>query len=300
MSSVTQRPVKVLLVEDDPEGSGGLRAYLDDSRGVHLDVEPVGELRDGLERLSHGGVDVILLDLALPDSAGMSTFERAHAFAPHVPIIVVTDLDDEELAVATVQGGAQDYLVRGTVEPSEVVRSIRYAIERHRLLSALRSLSLIDELTALYNRRGFLQLGEQYLKLARRSGRGGALLFLDIDRFRTINDGLGHHIGDRALLKMADILRSTVRTSDLMARLVGDEFAVLALESSTESSDGLVGRIQRTLAEFNQRGQHPYRLAASVGLARFPADGQPTVEELLEDSASAMLQTRRERPEGPP
>ncbi|HSR41006.1 MAG TPA: diguanylate cyclase, partial [Longimicrobiales bacterium] len=232
MSSAIQRPVKVLLVEHDPDGQGEMRASLEGARGMRLDVEQVGELGEGLERLSHGGVDVVLLDLFLPDGDGVATFERAHAFAPHVPIVVLTGRDDPGLAFSTVQGGAQDYLVRGAVETSEIVRSIRYALERHRLLSALRSLSLLDELTGLYNQDGFTKLGEQYLELARRSERGGALLYVDVDRFGTINEGLGHHVGDRALRKLADLLRSTVRSSDLIARLGADEFAVLALEST--------------------------------------------------------------------
>jgi diguanylate cyclase (GGDEF)-like protein len=294
MSSVTRRPIKVLLVQHDPDDqSNGIRDALDGGSEIRLDVEQVDELSAGLERLSHGGVDVVLLDLALPDSRGMTTFERTQAFAPHVPIIVVTDQDDTELALATVQGGAQDYLVRGEVKRSEIVRSVRYAIERHRLLSALRGLSLLDELTGLYNRTGFLRLGEHFLRLARRSGHGGALLFLDIDRFRTINDAFGHHVGDRALLKVTEVLQSTVRISDLIARLGGDEFAILALESTAEPIEGLSGRILAAIREFNEGGKEPYSLAATIGLTRFESDASRSVEELLEDGASEMLEARR-------
>jgi two-component system cell cycle response regulator len=296
MSSVTRRPIKVLLVKHDPDDeSNGIRDELYGSSEFGLDVEHVEELSAGLERLSHGGVDIVLLDLVLPDSQGMTTFERTHAFAPHVPIIVLTNHDDTELALATVQGGAQDYLIRGEVKGSEIVRSVRYAIERHRLLSALRGLSLLDELTGLYNRTGFLRLGEHFLRLARRSNRGGALLFFDIDRFRTINDAFGHHMGDRVLLKVAEILQSTVRISDLIARLGGDEFAILALESTAEPMDGLSGRILAAIREFNEGGKEPYHLAASIGLTRFDSDVSRSVDELLEDGAAEMLETRRHR-----
>lgn len=297
MPSVTKRPVKVLLVEHDPDGRGGLRTSLEDVQGARLDVEDVGELRAGLEHLAREGVDVVLLDLFLPDSQGVTTFERAHAFAPHVPIIVLTARDDEGLGVATVRGGAQDYLVRGEVEASEIVRSIRYAMERHRLLSDLRSLSLLDELTGLYNRRGFRQLGEQYLKLAHRSGRGGALLFVDVDRFRTINETLGHHVGDRALVGLADVFRSTVRSSDLMARLGADEFAVLALESGSETFDGLVDRIRASLDEFNGRSHEDYHLSVTIGSARFEPPDPPALEALLEEAVEAMRDARKDRTE---
>lgn len=293
MSSVTRRPIKVLLTEHDPDEQSGVGDALGQSQEIRLDVERVEELSAALERLSHGGVDVVLLDLSLPDSEGMATFERTRAFAPHVPIIVLTGESDPELSVATVQGGAQDYLVRGDVGTSEIIRSVRYAIERHRLLSALRSLSLLDELTGLYNRKGFVRLAEHYIKLARRSGRGGALVFFDIDRFRTINEALGHHVGDRALLNAADLLQSTVRTSDLVARLSGDEFAILALESTAETSDVLASRILKAVEEFNEAGKEPYTLSASLGLAHFKSEAPPPVEELLEDAASEMLEGRR-------
>ena len=145
------RPIRVLLVENDPVDLEGLRLSLAQARSGPIDLECVGELTAGLERLSQGGIDAVLLDLQLPDSEGIVTFERTYAFAPDVPIVVLTEMDDEEVAIATVQGGAQDYLVKGEVSPAMVVKSIRYAVERHRLLSALRSLSLIDDLTGLYN-----------------------------------------------------------------------------------------------------------------------------------------------------
>ena len=258
-----QRPVKILLVTSDREYLDDLRERLSAVPGGELDIEWAGELSEALARLTQGGIDAILLDLDLPDSTGMVTFERAYAFAPDVPIIVLTDEADEEVASATVQGGAQDYMVRDEVRAPALARSVRYAIERHRLLSALRSLSLIDDLTGLYNRRGFSDLGEQYLKLAKRTARGVTMVYLDLDRFKTINDSLGHHVGDRALLKVADILKATFRRSDIIARLGGDEFGVLALEASRASSELLIQRLRESVIEFNQTSSEPYQLSIS-------------------------------------
>ncbi len=131
------------------------------------------------------------MDLDLPDSEDLGTFERAYAFAPDVPIVVLTGMEDEEMALDMVKSGAQDYLVKGEVGPDLLLRSIRYAVERHHLTSALRSLSLIDDLTGLYNRRGFSDLGEQHLKLARRTARAVLLVYVDVDDLKTINDTLG-------------------------------------------------------------------------------------------------------------
>lgn len=289
-----QRPIKVLLVESDREYLEVLRERLGDVRsGAGIDMEWAGELSQALARLTQGGIDAILLDLELPDSQGMVTFDRTYAFAPDVPIIVLTNLDDESLGTGTVQGGAQDYLVKDEVSPTVLARSLRHAIERHRLLSALRSLSLIDDLTGLYNRRGFADLGEQYLKLARRTTRGVTMVFLDLDRFKTINDSLGHHVGDRALIKVADILRATFRRSDIVARLGGDEFAVLALEASGESAELLIDRLRERFREFNRASREPYQLSVSIGMARHDGDMRMRLEDLLAEADNAMYEEKR-------
>jgi diguanylate cyclase (GGDEF)-like protein len=290
------RPLSVLLVEGDPAGAERLRVMLEQSGGMdelEMRVEQATHLDGALERLAAGGIDVVLLDLELPDSEGLTTFERASAFSPDVPFIIVTDVADDRLAVGTVQGGAQDYLVRSEIRPSILARAILYAIERHRLLSALRSLSLIDDLTGLYNRRGFTELGEQYIKLAWRSGRAITLVYLDVDRFKSINDTLGHHIGDRALKRVADVLRSTFRRSDIIARLGGDEFAVLALATTGESAEWLAQRLREGVSVENASTHEPFRLAASVGVARSMGDERVSLEDLMAQADAAMYREKR-------
>ena len=288
MSQVRQRPINVLLVESDPEDLDGLRKSFAETPAGKIELEWVSELATALQRLSDGGIDAVLLDPSLRDSDGIVTFERTNAFAPDVPIIVVSDLDDDELAVSTVQGGAQDFLRKEEATPAVLARSIRYAIERHRLLSALRSLSLIDEVTNLYNGGGFADLGDQYVKLARRTQRDITLVYVDIDRFKTINDSLGHHIGDRALRKVAEILRVTFRRSDIVARLGGDDFAVLALEATGEDADALVERLRRQISDFNETSREPYRLSVSVGMARYEGEGRATLKEMLTEAIEEM------------
>jgi two-component system cell cycle response regulator len=286
------RPIRVLLVESDAQYIGEVRDGLSKSDAAALEIEDVAELSHALARLSQGGIDAILLSLDLVDSQGMVTFDRAYAFAPDVPIIVLTREPDEEAAGAAVQGGAQDYLVKVETTSHMLVRAVRHAIERHRLFSALRSLSLIDDLTGLYNRRGFTDLGEQYLKLARRSGRGVTMVYLDLDRFKTINDSLGHHVGDRALLRVADILRATFRRSDIIARLGGDEFGVLALEAADESSELLVQRLRERVVDFNRSSPEPYQLSVSIGMAHHDDDLRVRLEDMVAEADSAMYREK--------
>ena len=290
---MSTRPLHVLLIEPEEASADRIRGFLEGPEETLFRVDQVSGLSAGLEKLSHGGIDVILLDLELPDSEGLVTFERMYAFAPDVPIVVLTEIDDDELALASVQSGAQDFLVQREVTATVLTRSIRYAVERHRLLSALRSLSLIDDLTGLYNRRGFSDLGEQYLKLARRTGRSATLIFLDVDRFKTINDTLGHHMGDRALLRIADILRQTFRRSDIIGRLGGDEFAVLAPESSGDPPEVLVHRVKGAVKDFDSSSPEPYRLSVSVGVARFDGDALVRLDDLLAEADSAMYEEKR-------
>lgn len=286
------RPIKLLLVDSDEDYLDRLQKELGEAHPGDVELEWVSELSQALARLTHGGSDVVLLSLDLPDSQGMVTFDRAYAFAPDVPILILSNEPDEDAAVSAVQGGAQDYLVKSEVGSATLVRAVRHAIERHRLFSALRSLSLIDDLTGLYNRRGFTDLGEQYLKLARRSGRGVTMVFLDLDRFKTINDSLGHHVGDRALLKVADILRATFRRSDIIARLGGDEFGVLALEAADESSEWLVERLRERVVEFNESSPEPYQLSVSIGMAHHDDDPRVRLEDMVAQADSAMYREK--------
>jgi len=295
MREIPGRPLNVLHVDPDDGHRRAVEKTLSDAENPAIEVAGERLLSSALKRLSRGGIDLVLLELELPDSEGLVTFERTYAFAPDVPIIVLTDLDDQEVATRTVQGGAQDFLGKREVEKGLLARSIRYAVERHRLLSALRSLSLIDDLTGLYNRRGFRELGAQHLKLARRMARGVLLLVLDIDRFKTINDTLGHHVGDRVLIRLAELLKATFRRSDLLARLDGDDFGVLAMQASDDDADLIVERFRERVREFNGTSREPYRLSVSLGVSLYDPEVPASLERLLERAEEELKEDRRGR-----
>jgi signal transduction histidine kinase len=143
--------VRVLLIEDNLGDVRLTQEMLAEARGACFELECADRLATGLERLAKGEVDVLLLDLRLPDSHGLETLVKAHSQAPEVPVVVLTDLDDEALAIQAVRKGAQDYLVKGQVDSNPLVRAMRYAIERKRAEEALRQRN--REL-ALLNRLG--------------------------------------------------------------------------------------------------------------------------------------------------
>ena len=129
--------IRILLVEDNPGDARLIREHLSEAEGTFYELEHVERLREALLRLDHGALDVVLLDLSLSDSQGLDTVREAHRRAPQIPIVVLTGWDDETQAVRAVQEGAQDYLIKGKVDCNLLVRSMRYAIERHRMLAEL-------------------------------------------------------------------------------------------------------------------------------------------------------------------
>ena len=144
----------------------------------------------------------------------------------------------------------------------------------------IRNLAVTDELTGLYNRRGFLTAATHQLKLAHRQGEDALLLFCDLDGLKQINDSFGHREGDLALIRAADTLEETFRDSDILARLGGDEFAVLALDASSPSRQAMVPRINESLARANAKDSR-YTLSFSIGIARFDPLNAASLGELM-------------------
>lgn len=169
---------------------------------------------------------------------------------------------------------------------------LRDISQRKQAEETIRNLSLTDELTGLYNRRGFLTLAESRLKLMQRMDQRAILLFIDLDGMKKINDNFGHQAGDQALRDTAAVLRHTFRESDIIARVGGDEFAVLALDSETGSDIVLRKRLQEN-ADGQQSNNQPYRLSLSLGVARFAPQQPMSLEALIAQADGAMYKEKQ-------
>lgn len=156
-----------------------------------------------------------------------------------------------------------------------------------------RSLSLFDELTGLHNRRGFFSLVEQQFKIANRTKEWLLLLFVDIDNLQQINDTLGHNEGDWALIDIANILRWTFRKSDIIARIGGDDFAVLATKPSNGITQLLATRLKESLKSFNIKGSRHYTLSLSIGFARYDPETPCSIEDLFARASATMGEQKR-------
>ncbi len=173
-----------------------------------------------------------------------------------------------------------------------VSTQVAQAIERKRLEEEIKNLSLTDELTGVYNRRGFTLLAEQEMKLAQRNKRGALLFFVDVDQLKKVNDTWGHAQGDLALIEVASILKEAFREADILARLGGDEFLVLAPDLSEENAAILNNRIQASLEARNRQGQRLYQLNLSMGIARYDPKVPCTVNELIAQADNLMYQQK--------
>jgi two-component system cell cycle response regulator len=168
------------------------------------------------------------------------------------------------------------------------------AIKQSLLDREIRSLAVTDELTGLYNRRGFLASAMHQLKLAHRHSQDVLILFCDMDNLKGINDAFGHREGDLAIIRAADALEKTFRDSDILARLGGDEFAVLASEASIPNRQAIVPRMDRSLEKVNAR-ESRYKLSFSIGIARFDPDVACSLGELMARADQDMCANKKHR-----
>jgi len=176
-----------------------------------------------------------------------------------------------------------------------VVKASGYLADRERVLEELRTLSLSDELTGLYNRRGFFVLAEQQIKIAHRAERRLLLVSADLDGLKRINDGFGHHEGDRALADAAQILRETFRESDIIGRIGGDEFVVLITDRPDVGPEVLARRLADNVARHNSRVNRPYPFSISAGIVAVDPRQPRSLAELLVAADQAMYADKKSR-----
>jgi len=172
---------------------------------------------------------------------------------------------------------------------------VRDITRRKRVEEELRALSLRDELTGLYNRRGFLTLAEQQLKVANRVRKVMLLMFADLDDMKHINDAFGHQEGDRALIEIGQILKKTFRESDIVARFGGDEFAVLSLETPDSGTGILANRLREHLDYHNRYENRPYELSVSVGISRYDPENPVDLHDLIVNADKVMYEQKNAR-----
>jgi diguanylate cyclase (GGDEF)-like protein/PAS domain S-box-containing protein len=289
---MSQKLTRVLIIEDNEDDIWLVNEFLSQLVPRKYELHSSFKLSDALNRLENEVYDLILLDLNLPESKGEETLLDSRITDLDYPIIVLTGLNDEALALKAVQAGAQDYLVKGEFDDKVLARSIDYAIERHQLKKQILEASYTDPLTGLYNRKGFNALAEQQRKLAQRNQSEFLFFFIDVDDLKNINDSFGHQKGDQALEYTAQILRNTFRDSDILGRAGGDEFIVLMVDTNIDDSDVILRRFESERTKIFSTVED-YELTFSIGQSAWSFNEQKTLDELLGEADAAMYTHKR-------
>jgi diguanylate cyclase (GGDEF)-like protein len=285
--------MKILLVEDDSDDAQFLRASLLQHNGS-VSVTRTSLIKDGVAALDSDRFDVVLLDLNLPDGRGAECVTKIQEADAFVPIVVLSGHGDEDYAVEILNRGVQDYLVKWEGDGRIILRAIRYAIERKRAEVKLNYLARYDSLTRIPNRQYLRDQLDQATTRAVRRGRTMALLVLDLDRFKVVNETLGHEAGDVLLREVVQRLTTSVRDGDVLARLGGDEFAVLLEDVEGPLEVEAVARsIGGAFREPFEAGGRQISVTASVGVTVCPADGADPIA-LLNNAGMAMHQAKEQ------
>ena len=236
-----------------------------------------------------------------PDNRILSIGRRKHLRKETVETVLCSAFDSEDAELDVILHALSDLsksIWLGTVNPeaadATLIRAAFWAVQKSLDDHEVRSLAITDDLTGIFNRRGFLASATQQLKLAHRDMQNVLLFFLDLNNLKGINDSFGHREGDLALIRTADALEKTFRESDVLARLGGDEFAVLALEASNPDIGLIRSRLEENLEQANT-GEFQYRLALSVGIARYDPQSPVSIGELMDTADQDMYKHKNQQ-----
>ncbi|MEA2158759.1 MAG: hypothetical protein QOD66_1139 [Solirubrobacteraceae bacterium] len=288
----TTQPVRVLVVEHDARAALLLGEMLRTSWTERLVIAQTQRLGDATQELVEHGATCVLLDLSLPGSDALSSVEEIRSAAPDAAIVALAEREDEEVALEAIRAGAQDLLVKTELSPALLRRSVRYAIERKRSEVHLAELALHDPLTGLPNRALFLDRLGVALDRSRRTNASVAVLFLDVDNFKGVNDTLGHAAGDVVLSELAARLSAMLRPMDTVARFGGDEFTLLFEDLSSEREVVLIAeRISHAATIPIKLDDGEAAVTVSIGIA-VVADPSIAPETAIREADAAMYRAK--------
>jgi diguanylate cyclase (GGDEF)-like protein len=286
----------VLVVEDDEDYAFLIQTMLSKASSPKFEVAHAGRLAAAREHLLEFPSSCVLLDLSLPDARRLQALMQLRAVAPDVPIVVLSGLDEELIAVRALQEGAQDYLMKATVDPHALGRSISYAIERKQAELAVADETLHDSLTGLPSRALFLDRLGQALTRSKRNRSRVAVMLLDLKDFKLLNDTLGQAVGDELLIGVAGRLRKVLKETDTVARYGDDKFAILC-EGVLHERAAARGaeRLQTAIgAPFSYEAEKAF-LEATIGISLSGVGTAHEPEALLRTAETAMHRAKQRR-----
>lgn len=295
-----RKAITVVAIDDDPDDLELLREHLESFQHWPAELLAFTTPERALAALDRCEPDVILADYMLGAATALDVLRAVSDSGRRVPVIVLTGQGDEQVAVQAMKAGAVDYLRKDRLDSETLERLIRDAVRRRDMEAKVERarrlehhLAYHDGLTGLPNRKLLLDRLHQAIAQGRRDGHPVAVLFLDLDRFKPVNDTLGHDLGDLLLEAVADRLVRCVREADTVARHGGDEFVLVLGRAEREQDAATVARkvIEAVAAPFLLHG-HELHVTASIGISLFPHDGE-TAEALIQNADAAMYRAKR-------
>ncbi len=280
-----ENKTQFIVVDDDETLLDVLKRFL--AMQGH-DCEVFSSAESALDHIANKPCDILITDIVMPGMKGLQLTKEVRQSWPDTNIIVMTGFIDDFSYDQAIEAGASDFIKKPFTMHEMMLR-----IQHVHLQEKLREMSNSDELTGLYNRRGFYAIAQQQLKVANRAKGKVALLFADMDKFKSINDQWGHQKGDEALVAMANILKQTFRESDLIARISGDEFALLLIDTPEKNLSIVFNRLQKNIDAFNIHSGGMFNLSLSIGMAVYYHDRPCSVDELLRQADRRMYEQKQ-------
>lgn len=297
---IEPQKINILLIDDDEDDFLLIRDYLTELNGpTQYVMEWVQTYQAGMEQILLNKHDVYLVDHYLGTGSGLDLLQEAILAGCSQPIIIVTGKSDQEIDYAALMAGATDYLVKSQMDGQSLERSMRYALERNRLMKKIRELALRDALTGLYNLRELQRFLEYEMIKSRRYNHPFSLLMIDVDHFKEVNDRYGHRIGDDILHQVAQALLLNVRGCDLAARYGGDEFTLVLPETPGRQASMGADRLRKMVEALrihvvDKEGKsEQITITISIGVAEYPYDAN-SAEMLVELADTALYQAKHQ------
>jgi len=285
------KPLKLLLLEDGCKDARFLQKVIADGGSFECDLVKIDDLEGAL---SAGSEEPPIILLRSGDSSTQlsTNLKRVRELASNTPVLVLPNSQNGLVLPAAAAGDPAKPNTHLRLNLKKLARILRCGLRRNQLEPEFSHLAISDELTGLYNRRGFLLLGSERMKLAHGMKKNVLLFFADLDNLNQINDQFGHREGDQALLKTAEIFRNTFRNSDITGRFGGDEFTALVIEEYGQTADTITQRLQHNMAELAANNTQ-YPLSLSVGMTRYAAEMPSSLKKLLAQADQALYKQRQ-------
>lgn len=296
------KKLKLLLVDDDKIDRMRYQRILSKSTKFKYIFGEASSAQQGIELYLNKAIDCVLLDYLMPDMHGLDFIKKIkqHTSEPLKPIIMLTGEGDERVAVGALKEGVVDYLVKDNITPESLEQAICDAIAEHKLTikakknqHKLKEQAQKDPLTNLLNRRAFNDIAHHLLLNAERHKAILAFLFIDLDGFKAVNDTHGHIVGDFLIKEVAARLNQTVRKGDVIARIGGDEFAIILNRvKSTNASQAIANKIINHISKEYKIDELIIRISTSIGIAHFPHTAN-NLTDLMKCADHALYQAKQ-------